>query len=235
MANFVSLENLAHADLRVDRRYGADFGDAVNQTAIFPTEFSNLQREYPIFFRKDLNEEYYSIALLGLDSGRNLFLENSKWNARHIPAMHKRGPFRINAPTPGGHDPVVQVDLDDPRVGEQEGEPLFLPHGGMSPYLEFVRDALRTLHVGAETSRPMFEALASLDLLESVTLRLKISDTETYSVPDLFSIDEEKFANLSADNLKAMHKSGLLALCFWVLASRPNVNRLIEMKRREAH
>lgn len=76
----------------------------------------------------------------------------------------------------------------------------------------------------------MFTALNELSLIEPVTLQLKVTETETYTVPDLFGIDEKRFVELSGDELKAMHDSGLLALCYWILSSRTNVNRLIELK-----
>ncbi|HAE94281.1 MAG TPA: peptide ABC transporter permease, partial [Hyphomonas atlantica] len=53
MANTALLNNIDHADLKIVTRRGAEFGDSVNQVAVYPTEFSELQRDYPIFFRKD--------------------------------------------------------------------------------------------------------------------------------------------------------------------------------------
>ncbi|HWU95850.1 MAG TPA: SapC family protein, partial [Sphingomonas sp.] len=53
MTRPVALDNVAHADLRVALRHGAAYGDAVNQTLVFPTEFAEAQREFPILFRRD--------------------------------------------------------------------------------------------------------------------------------------------------------------------------------------
>ena len=63
----VLLNNIDHQDLRVIVRHGGEFGDSINQTLIFPTEFEEIQREYPIVFRKDAEGEFQSVALLGLD------------------------------------------------------------------------------------------------------------------------------------------------------------------------
>ncbi|WP_163078876.1 SapC family protein, partial [Acinetobacter baumannii] len=59
----------------------------------------------------------------------NLFLEGDRWISGHIPLSLQRGPFLIGL-TADGAAPVIQIDLDDPRVGAADGEPLFLPHGG---------------------------------------------------------------------------------------------------------
>ena len=33
---------------------------------------------------------------------------------------------------------MIHVDLDDPRIGTDDGIPLFLPQGGQSPLLDHV-------------------------------------------------------------------------------------------------
>lgn len=230
MSKYTLLANDQHASLKVKRQHGAEFGDGVNQAMVFPSEFADLHREYPIFFRRGADGELFSIVLMGIDRGQNLFLNGSSWNARYVPALHRKGPFQIALPDGEGQDAKVQIDLGDPRVTKAEGEPLFLQHGGLSPYLKYMIDVLQRIQSGAASVKPMFAALNALSLIEPVTLQLKVSETETYTVPDLFGIDEKRFGELSGDELKSMHDSGLLALCYWILSSRTNANRLIELK-----
>ena len=71
----VLLNNVDHHDLRVVTRGGPEFGDAVNQVPVFPTEFENVQREYPIVFRNDAEGVVRPLALLGLARDENLFLD----------------------------------------------------------------------------------------------------------------------------------------------------------------
>ena len=231
MADLALLDNVTHAKLKVDRRHGAAFGDNVNQVVVFPTEYAELQREYPIFFRQDENGAFLSIVILGFDKGENLFLEEDGWNARYVPAVQQCGPFKIavNADDPD-EDPKIQIDLEHPRVTAHEGEDLFLPQGGHTPYLNHIIDTLQRVHLGLSSSPKMFEALQSLSLIEPVTLELNVSDAVTYSVPDLFSINEEAFLELDAQTLSQMQTSGLMALCHWVLSSRGNVNYLLQRK-----
>ncbi len=95
MAKMALLNNIDHPDLKVITRFDAAYGDSVNQAAVYPTEFSELQREYPIFFRKDEEGAFYCVILLGLDKGENLFLDGARWQARYVPAIHQRGPFML--------------------------------------------------------------------------------------------------------------------------------------------
>ena len=147
--NRVLLNNVDHHDLRVITRHGAEFGDAVNQVMVFPTEFESVQREYPIVFRRDAEGALRPVALLGLARDENLFLDGAgEWQAGYVPALLQRGPFSVAAPDAADGEPMIRVDLADPRVSRSEGTPVFLPHGGNSPYLEQMTDVLRTLYVG---------------------------------------------------------------------------------------
>jgi hypothetical protein len=133
MTNRVLLNNVDHGDLRVATGHRPAFGDAINQVLIFPTEFEAVQREYPIFFRKDAEGAFQSVALLGLDRDENLFLEESgqggMWNARYVPAIQQRGPFSIALQSGGGGEPMIHVDLDDPASSRRGRRRAGVPAG----------------------------------------------------------------------------------------------------------
>jgi hypothetical protein len=151
------LNNIAHKDLRVNTRYGAEFGDNVGTVMTVPTEFADVQREYPIFFRKDPNTgEFMSIALLGFSKGENLFLDGRGWNASYVPGVIARGPFLIGFQErqEGGEtqkEAMIHVDLDSPRISKSAGRrerTVFLPQGGNSRYLDRVVDILNGIPGG---------------------------------------------------------------------------------------
>ena len=236
MTNRVLLNNVDHGDLRVVTRGDSVFGDNINQVLIFPTEFEAVQREYPIFFRKDAGGAFQSVALLGLDRDENLFLEAGGWNARYVPAIQQRGPFSI-AVSGRGAEPMIHVDLDDPRVlaaeAEGGGERVFLPAGGNSPYLQHVARLLGAIFDGLEFSKAMFAAFEAHGLVEPVEVEIKLDEHTQYDLPDLYSISQERFANLDAGALEALHRSGFLAAAQWVLSSLGNVGVLVELKNRK--
>ena len=231
MTRTIQLNNVDHHDLNVITRHAAEFGDAVNEVLIFPTEFEDIQREYPIFFRFDASGDLQAVALLGLDRDENLFLDESGWQADYVPAAHQRGPFVIGTGEEGG-EPMIHVDPDHPRIvrGAGEGQPLFLPEGGNSPYLEHVAGVLRTIHTGLDLIRPMFEAFEDAELIERVAVQVQLSDTEQYDLPDYSTISAERLGMLDGAALKRLHRAGFLYPAFLVVASTANVNRLIERK-----
>ena len=228
MTNYTVLDNVAHADIKVDRRYSPKYGDDINQARVFVTEFEELQREYAIFFRRDETGQYYAVTLLGLDLNENLFLGDMDWDARYVPAIMQRGPFQIGVPKEG--DPIIKIDLDSPRINSEHGMPLFERNGGLTPYLGHISDVLKKIHIGLEMNGEFFHQLVDASLIEAVTLDLKLNDKTSYSLPGIYSINETAFQALNGTVLENFHTSGLLSLCQYVLSSRKNVRHLLDQK-----
>ncbi len=231
MTNAVLLNDIDHRDLRVVTRHGAEFGDNVNQVLIFPTEFEDIQREYAIFFTPGDDGVYQSVALLGFDRDENLYLDDSGWDARYIPAVQRRGPFSIGVShDDSGSAPMIHVDLDHRRISRDAGHPLFLPEGGNAPYLDHVADVLDTIYSGIDLAAPMFAAFEAAGLIEPVAVEIELSETESYSLPDYSTISAERLDALDGAALAALHAQGFLYPAFLVVASLGNVNGLIERK-----
>ena len=231
------LDNVNHKDLRVRSGYAPEFGDAVNKCVVFPTEFAFIQREYPIVIGKDANGDLQAVALLGLDDGENLFLEEGHWQARYVPAIHQRGPFLIGVPkkadTDRGQKAMVKINLDHPRVSRTDGEPLFLTHGGNSPYLEHASRILQVIYRGNEDTRPMFTAFEEHGLIESIELDISLDSSTKYKLPGFLAISQEKLAALDGAALERLNRLGYLPLAMMLVASLGNVSWLIELKNRK--
>lgn len=226
----VLLDNVAHHDLRVITGHSAAFGDAVNQVRVFPNEFAEVQREYPIFFRRDAEGALYAVALLGFDRDENLFLDAEGWKGRYVPAEQGRGPFLLGLRDGGGTGPMVLIDPAHPRVSRNEGLPLFLSHGGNAPVLERHIQVLQTLHNGLELNGAVFNAWLEAGLVAPVKVDVRINDDLGYDIPDLFSINGEALAGLDGAVLADLNARGYLAMAFYVLTSLGNMPHLIALK-----
>ena len=237
MARYELLNNVAHKDLRVATGFGPQFGDDVGMVPAFPSEYAELQREYPIFFRKDSDGQWQSVALLGFEQRENLFLQNGRWSAAYLPGAAAKGPFLIGFQeqhTDGElrQEPVIHIDLDHPRVNHVEGEAVFLPQGGNSPYLEHIATVLRGIRDGSEFGSAMFSAFDSMGLIQPVNLDVQLDERYRVNVNGLHSIDRDRLAALDAESLAQLNRAGYLEGAYLVLASLQNMRRLMAEKQR---
>jgi hypothetical protein len=236
MARHVLLNNVEHKNLRVITERGAQYGDDVGNVVVFPTEFRELQREYPIFFRKDPGGDgYLAVAMLGFAKDENLFLEGNVWNTRYLPAVAARGPFLIGfqetqADGELRKSPVIHIDLDHPRVSETDGEPLFLKLGGNAPYLQEMTAVLDRIHRGIALSKDMFAAFTALDLIDPITLEIKLDADEQHNLLGYFTVNVDKLRALDAASLAGLHRSGFLESAYFVTGSLSNVQKLVDRK-----
>ncbi|QJR81317.1 SapC family protein [Alteromonas pelagimontana] len=241
MTQHVLLNNAQHQHIKVINQFHAQYGDNVAGAMVFPTEFVELQKEYPIVFRRDAEtEKYQAMALLGIQQGENLYLDeslDSGWAAHYIPATLARGPFLIGFQTQqenGGTQkvPVIHIDMDHPKVNEQKGRALFLEHGGNSPYLEHVSTILKNMHQGIAANDAMFAAFNEYELIEPVNIEIELDNGEKSRLVGNYTINDSKLQSLNAEQLAKLHHAGFLQLAFAVVASMSNIRKLIEMKNR---
>ncbi|QNA95901.1 SapC family protein [Stenotrophomonas maltophilia] len=238
MARYEMLNNIAHRDLKVATGFGPQFGDAVGMVPAYPSEFAELQREYPIFLRRETGKgAWQSVALLGFEQHENLFLLDGRWNASYLPGAAAKGPFLIGFQehyVDGllTEDAVMHVDLDHPRVTAGVGEPLFLPQGGNTPYLDHIAGVLRGIHEGSAFATGMFTMLDDCGLIQPVMLDVQVAPHHRVSVSGLHGVDRERLAALDSSRLAALNRAGYLEGAYLMLASLHNMRRLIAEKQR---
>lgn len=236
MSNHQLLDNITHKNLRVITDRSAWYGDDIAATLVFPSEFRRLQSEYPIVFQKSEESGLYEpIALFGFEEGENLYLGSEGWGAAYLPLTVERQPFLIGfaagAETGESQEtPLVHVDMDSPRVSETEGIPVFLEHGGRSPYLEHVNSVLGAVHAGHAQNREFAEALAARELLEPFSLEFELSDGSSQKLSGLYTIDENRLRDLDPAALEELHSKGFLEHIYMSMASIANLRGLIERK-----
>jgi hypothetical protein len=240
MTNFQLLNNIDHKDLKIKTERSADLGDNLWYAVTFPEEFRNLQRFYPIFFIKNPNDgEFEAVAMFGVEDGENLFLDENGWRASYIPLNIMRQPFLIGfqEQEKGGQtsrEPIVTVDMDNPRVSLEEGEPVFLEHGGSSGYLEQVNSILKMLYQGLSGSKSFYKTLTELDLIESFVLDVQLDDGSEHRMAGFYTINEEVLRELNGEKLEMLNREGYLEPIYMVIASMSKLSDLLEIKNRQA-
>ena len=240
MTNRAILSNVDHKDLKVDARHSEKYGDNVNRAVAFSTEFVELHKEYPILFYKDPESStILAHVILGFDRDENLFLDADGWTGNYVPAILDRGPFligfqdqQIDGTT--HKEPVIHIDMDDPRVGVDDGQAIFLPFGGDSPYLEKIMRTLQVIHQGANLDKTLFPLLEAMNLLQPVSIEVTLSNVEQVNLHDYYSINAEKLSQLDGESLQKLNEQGALSLAYFALSSLTNMQHLIAMKNKKS-
>ncbi|WP_395341105.1 SapC family protein [Ningiella sp. W23] len=237
MPNHQLLNNIDHKHTKVIVENHEKYGDKISVIQTFPSEFIHIQKEYPILFQKTEDQsKFQAIAMLGLVEDENLFLENDHgWRANYIPAMIAKGPFLIgfqDQSATGGSDraPVIHIDMDNPRVNDSEGMPVFSETGGITSYVSHINDILMGILDGVGAADAMFAAFEQYELLEEFTIEFSLNNGEKYKVAGNYTISEEKLQQLSPDALKALQEKGYLMGAYLVMASLTNIQRLVNLK-----
>ena len=228
--------NVDHKDLRIITERSAKLGDNVRGTLTFSWEFRSVQAHYPIVFNKNPKTgQFTALAMFGFEEGENLFLDDDGWTTSYIPMTMLIQPFLIGfqePPESRGPDskPVIHIDMDSPRISDSEGEPVFLPHGGVSEYLEEVNSRLDAIHDGYAGDQEFLATLAEHDLLESFVLDVKLNDGSEKRMTGFYTINEERLRSLDGALLASLNAKGFLLPIYMAIASLSNLRTLIDKR-----
>lgn len=221
-----------HSALRVRTESSAELGDAVMASFTVPLEFRRVQHNFPILFRRDNESGRFSaLALLGFESGENLFLAGDRWDADYKPLALAIQPFLVGRSANSAEPSQVHIDLDHPRVTSAgEGVLLFDQSGRPTPYVERISEMLGELDEGYRSSGSFFAALERYELLEPFSLDVELNDGSKHRMVGYHLINEEKLRELEPGAIAELHAEGHLMPIFMALASLSNLRNLIERK-----
>jgi hypothetical protein len=220
-----------HRSLAVDTRARPEYGDMVNRAIALSAEFNDLHREFPLLLRKTREEPgFVAHAILGFEKDENLFVEGERWISTFIPATLARGPFSLGyVRAAEGAELRVMIDDQHPRL-RADGQPVFLPLGGESPYLEGIKRLLSTVDAGLRVDRVLYRELVAMDLLEEVKIQISVFPELRYDFSGYHSINQERLTALDGEQLLKLHRMGLLGPIYFLISSLGNFQRLVNLK-----
>jgi hypothetical protein len=234
MSQYEILNKDKHRQLRIKTGYGAALGDAVMYVMTYPMEFRDIQSCYPILFTKDPNTGgFFAAAVMGFETDQNLFLQDDGWDASYIPAAAQRQPFLIATGGEGDDRPaVVSLDLDNPRVSQDDGEALFDSDGDPTDFLNQKIALLDKVYRGLQHSSGFIDTLLQHELLEQITVDIAFNDGSKKSLQGFYSIAEERLYQLKGDVLESLNQAGYLQPVFMAVASLSRMRDIIERRNR---
>ena len=228
----VALDHTQHRRLKLKVPV-ADWSLAGGLNALFvaAAEFADVCREFPIVFVRagkepDGRDQIAPIAVLGLSSHENLFVDGTRWRAQYLPALLQSYPFcyaRVDA-----QRLAVCVDMAFAGVGEDEGQPLFEADGQPAALLKAMQTNLEALETQIQRTRLVGARLLQLGVLRDMRFDATLPDGRTHSVDGFLTVDEKKVAELPDAVVLELHRNGMLGLVHLHWVSLGNMRRLLE-------
>ncbi|HLS85900.1 MAG TPA: SapC family protein [Burkholderiales bacterium] len=212
-----------------------------NAVPLSPTEFQPAGREFPIVFTSNDNGKSFApVAVLGLASGENLFVNGSGWSAGvYVPAYLRRYPFcmaRVAAPAQGeakqGEEQPRRLICVEKEHLDEGGEALF---EGDKPTERWagIERLLTEYEADLERGRELCAILADYALLEPFTMQAQLpadKGGEKLNLTGMHRVSEKNLENLNAAQLKNLVRKGILARIYLHLISLANFARLLERR-----
>lgn len=200
---------------------------------VTPREVEQASVHYPLFFAKDPTTGAFGLfAMLGFQPTENLFLQGNEWRVAHVPLRVRRGPFSVAFRPGAGSEPdvLVQIDLDDARVGTLEGERLFHEDDRPSAYLEQVTSVLSELVTGAPDTRAFVQRLMDERIIEAVSIEADFVDGSRIVFDELYTVSSSVAAALTGSALEKLHAAGDLRRVHAIERSLSNIRGLIDLR-----
>ncbi len=220
-----------HGHLRIRPATGFGFSRQFHLASLAMQEFVRASAFYPIVFLDDREREAFRpVALLGVESGENLFLEadNTWLRGPYIPGILRRYPFAL-ADTERNNEYAVCVDIDSGLLDEHEGMPLFSADGIPTETLENVKRFLGELQQMDALTMQFAAFLSRHNLLRPLNLRVQVAGAPR-DIAGSYVVNEERLDALSESVFLEMRNLRYLQPLYSHLASLPQIDRLVRLK-----
>ena len=224
----VLLDRDKHRKRRVQPSASFAFARKANSLYLAGAEFGEACKEYAIVFTRGANQAVIPVAMLGLRSRENLFVDdNEQWTGNYVPAFVRRYPF-VLAELPGQTSMGVCIDEAFAGLGDKEGEALFDDQGNNTPFLQNALDFLNRYQAEYRRTEAFCQRLEQAGLLTEMNAKADLSDGRSFTVNGLLVVDEKKLMALPDATVQDMFRAGELHLASMHLVSLSNMQRLVD-------
>jgi len=215
---YQSLEPLSsevHANFRFRPQDTAPFLIGQNVIPVTVDEFPLVQRFMPIVFGS--GPDGVPLALMGLNDGVNVFVdENGKLTEEiYVPAYVRRYPFMLARLRPDAQELSLCFDPTTPMIGAgEDGEAMFA-EGQPTPFVKGVLEFNEMFEQAGQRTQNFMNELREMELLMEGEVSIQPDGAQQPFIYRGFQmINEEKLGDLRGDQLRKIHKNGMLPLLY---------------------
>jgi len=224
----VLLDRDKHRKLRVKSSSSFAFARKANSLYLAGVEFNEACKEYAIVFTRGAHQKIVPVAMLGLRSRENLFVDDGEnWTATYVPAFVRRYPFVLAELS--GDNLGVCIDEAYGGLDGKEGEALFDAKGGNTPFLQNALDFLARYQLEFRRTEAFCQRLEQAGLLIEMNAKADLVDGRSFAINGLLVIDEKKLMALPDAVALSLFRAGELHLISMHLASLSNMQKLVDL------
>lgn len=229
-ANLMILNKELHAGRSVVPVSSYAYAANVHVASVAIHEFSKAAALYPlVFIQPAAGEQFSPVALLGLNEGRNLFVnEAGQWTVSYVPASIRKYPFALVPKDSEGAEFVVCVDESSGCLSADQGQPLFNSQGEPAPVLEGAIKFLSELQKMDQQTHHFCQLLKEFGLLVPLNVELR-SAKGARKVAGAFVVDEVALNNLTSEQAGVLQRHNYLPVVYAHLLSMGQFERLVSL------
>jgi len=226
----VALDAEQHRELSVaPSPNGFAFASSAHAVLLAAVEFFEACREFPIIFAPTEHGTLNALALMGVEQGENLLVDESgTWQGNYVPAYLRRYPF-IPADI-GAPELPICIDLAFEGLNLEEGQRLFSEAGTPTDYCRQMQAFLLDYQNQQVLSLAFTTKLKELGLLTALDANVQLHDGRKFLLQGLLVVDENGLGRLGDQAVLELFRKGYLGLIYAHLASLKNLGRLMELK-----
>lgn len=207
-----------------------DFSYAKNimNAPITIAEFFEACKNYPIFFAKDKNNDWFASVMLGYKENVNIFVnDEGNWDKLHyIPAFIRKYPFVFINQT-DKEELLLAVEKD--CLSEDKNDEirkLFNDNNENTEFLNNVLTFLNQFHTDSISTKEFIKQLEEWELLEEKIATIITQEQEQFNINGLFIVNEEKLKHLSKKKKEEICNKNAIPLITTHLISLSNIQKL---------
>jgi hypothetical protein len=227
--NIEILNKITHKENSVKEIKDFSFAKNLINAPITVSEFFEACKNYPIFFAKDANDNWFASVMLGFKENSNVFVnDNGVWDKLHyVPAFVRRYPFVFVEQDDTQEQLLVALDKEY-LSSDKKDEPrkLFDDKGENSEFLNNVLMFLNQFQNDSIATKEFIKQLNEWELLEEKTATVVTANQEQFNLTGLFIVNEDKLKHLSKKKRDEINDKNAIPLITAHLISLSNIQKL---------
>lgn len=227
----VPLNKDIHGSMKIAPVKDLNYAKTAHFARVVLPEFVRAASTCPVvFFENKEAETFHPGVMLGLEPGKNLFVNDAgEWGVPFVPATIRQYPFAHTSMDDQPDRWVLLFDEDSGLVNEEEGDDLFDENGEQTETLTTIMQFMAELQ-GAEIATKEFcEFLKEKSLITPLNLQIPRGGG-MQTIGDVYGINEQRLNDLSDASFLELKKRGYLALIYAHLFSLGQMDRLVALE-----